>query len=189
MLLLGTYTYDSYGNLINWLSQSIDGDNPENSARTIFTYDAAHNETSALRQDWKDNSWVNLDFDSHSFNENNLLTSDTYRYWNSAGTKVMEGDSIAYYYNDAITGIIEIERTKENIYIYPNPGNGKFTLTSNSNIQSIVIYNINGKLIYSDSGFIQQMQKEIDLSGYDKGVYLVKIQTSKGVETKKLLIR
>jgi hypothetical protein len=186
---LRTYTYDSFGNLINWLSQSKNGENLENLARAIFTYDAANNETSAFRQDWKDNSWVNFDFDSHSFNEYNLLTSDTYRYWNSSGTKVMDGDSLAYYYHDAVTGLNEIERARENICIYPNPNRGKFILTSNSNIQSIVIFNINGKLIYSDSGLILQMQKEIDLSNYDKGVYLLKIQTITGVETKKLFIQ
>jgi hypothetical protein len=186
---LGTYTYDTYGNLINWLSQSKNGDYPENINRTIFTYDDANNLTSEIRQDWKDNSWVNLDFDRHSFNENNLLTSDAYKYWNSAGTKVMEGDSSTYYYHDAITGINEIERAEENICIYPNPNSGKFTLTSNSIIQSIVIFNINGKRIYTDSGFTQQMQKEIDLSDYDKGVYLLKIKTSTGIETKKLFIQ
>jgi hypothetical protein len=186
---LGTYTYDTYGNLINWLSQSKNGDFLENINRTIFTYDAANNKTSAIRQDWKDNSWVNLDFDRHSFNEYNLLTSDAYKYWNSSGTKIMDGDSSAYYYHEAVTGINEIERAKENICIYPNPNRGKFTLTSNSIIQSIVIFNINGKRIYTDSGFIQLMQKEIDLSDYDKGVYLLKIQTGKGVETKKLLIQ
>jgi hypothetical protein len=186
---LGTYTYDSFGNLINWLSQSKNGDDLENIARALFTYDAANNNTSAIRQDWKDNSWVNLDFNRYSFNEYNLLTSDSYKYWNSSGTRVMDGDSSAYYYHDAATGINEIERAKENICIYPNPNSGKFTVTSNSIIQSIVIFNINGKLIYSDSGFIQQKQKEIDLSNYDKGVYLLKIQTGTGIETKKLLIQ
>ena len=184
---LGTYSYDANGNLINWLSQSINGDSRENSSRTLFTYDAANNQTSALRQDWKDNSWVNLDFERHAFNDYNFLTSDAYKYWNSSGTEVMDGDSSTYYYHDAVTGINGIENTRDNICIYPNPGNGKFTITTDSNIQSIVIFNINGKLIYSDSGFIYQ--KEIDLSGYDKGVYLVKIQTGKGIESKKLLIR
>jgi hypothetical protein len=184
---LGTYAYDANGNLLSWLLQSINGENLEYVTRTIFTYDAANNRTSELRQDWKDNSWVNLDLDRHSFNEYNFLISDAYKYWNSAGTEVMDGDSSAYYYHDAVTGIIEIENPRENIRIYPNPAYGKFTITTDSNIQSIVIFNLSGKLIYSDSGFIYQ--KEIDLSGYDKGVYLLKIQTGKGIEAKKIIIR
>ncbi len=187
--LLGTYTYDSYGNLINWLSQSKNGDILENVTRVIFTYDASNNPTSALRQDWKDNSWVTLDFDRHSYNENNLLTNDAYKYWNSSGTEIMDGDSSVYYYQYAVTGINEIEPAEKNICIYPNPSNGKFTLTSNSIIQSIVIFNISGKLIYSDSAFIQQKQREIDLSGYNKGVYILKIQTRKGIDVTKLLIQ
>ena len=186
---LGTYTYDTYGNLINWLSQSKNSGILENLTRTIFTFDAANNQTSATRQDWKDNSWVNLDLDRHSFNEYNLLISDAYKYWNSQGTKIMDGDSSVYYYHDAVTGINETDRANEFICVYPNPTRGKFTLTSNSNIQSIVIFNTNGELVYSDSGFIQQMQKEIDLSEYNKGVYLLKVKTAKGIEVKKLMIQ
>jgi hypothetical protein len=142
-----------------------------------------------IRQDWKDNSWVNLDLDRHSYNEYNFLVNEAYKYWNSAGTKVMDGDSSTYYYHEAITGINEIGGITEFISIYPNPNGGKFILSSNGIIQSIEIFNVNGKLIYSDSGFIQQTQKEIDLSNYGKGVYILKIQTGTGVESKKILIQ
>jgi hypothetical protein len=188
-ILLGTYTYDTYGNLINWLSQSKNGGILENLSRTIFTFDAANNQTSAIRQNWIDNSWVNLDIDRYSYDENNLLTMDSYKYWNSQGTKVMDGDSSIYYYHDAVTGINETEHVNEFICVYPNPNRGKFTLTSNSIIQSIVIFDINGRLVYSDSGLIQQIQKEIDLSKYYKGVYLIKIHTNEGIVTKKVLIQ
>jgi hypothetical protein len=186
---IGTYTYDSYGNLISWLAQNTDSGNPENTTRTVYTYDAAHNQTSINRQDWKENSWVNLDFDRYSYNENNLVVNYSYKYWNSDGTSVMDGDSLVFFYTGGSTGINVVEGTNEYAWIYPNPNNGKFTLTANATILAIDIFNVSGKLVYSDSGSGRQMQKDIDLSGSDKGVYLVKIQTGKGIEVKKLLIR
>jgi len=184
----GTYTYDLNGNLISWQSQSINEELTENLTRTLFTYDAANNQTSILRQDWKDNSWVSSGLDRHTYNEDNLLTNYAYKYWNSEGTMVMDGDSSTYYYHSLNTGIKEVGRNKHNIAVYPNPTGGIFNIESTNAISSFEIYNSFGKLIYSESGLNRQAIKRIDLSDYAKGIYFLKIQTITGVATKKLLI-
>lgn len=187
--LLGTYTYDSNGNLIIWLSQSVNGDILENLTRSLSTYDAAHNKTTSILQDWKGNSWVNSGFDRHSYNEYNNLTNDAYKYWNSEGSMVMDGDSTAYYYHDVLNEIRENTRMNSNASVFPNPNNGEFTVACTGIIQSIGIYDVRGKLIYLNSGSVKQMQKQIHLSDYDKGIFLLKIQTDTGIVTKKLVVQ
>ena len=185
----GTYTYDSNGNLISWLSQRINEELTENLTRTLFTYDAANNQTSIFRQDWKDNSWVSSGFDRHTYNEDNLLTNDAYKYWNSEGTMVLDGDSSTYYYHSLNTGIKEVGRSKDNIAVYPNPSGGIFSVEGTNTMNSFEIYNSLGQCIYSESGFNRQIKKEVDISKYGKGAYLLKIKTNSGIETKKLLIQ
>jgi hypothetical protein len=79
--------------------------------------------------------------------------------------------------------------------IYPNPAKSQATISYYLSENSLVIlklYNITGVLIKTITnktdlkGFHQE---QFDVSELTEGVYLLKIQTSKGVETKKLLIQ
>jgi hypothetical protein len=56
-------------------------------------------------------------------------------------------------------------------------------------MNSFEVYNSSGKCIYSESGFNRQIKKEVDISKYGKGAYLLKTKTNSGIETKKLLIQ
>ncbi|SMD44355.1 Por secretion system C-terminal sorting domain-containing protein [Aquiflexum balticum DSM 16537] len=76
------------------------------------------------------------------------------------------------------------------VKVYPNPTQGKVNILSeNQNLEnaSISIYNAQGSLIISlpnQSGRIF----EIDLSGLEKGIYLMKIYSNYQVETKKIIL-
>lgn len=183
------YTYDSNGNLASTLYQSYNSGIPEDINRTLYTYDNSNNETSQFSQDWKDNSWVNWDLERQTFDENDTLTNYSYRYWDASGTVIMDGDSSAYYYHTVNTGLKENDISKGNITVYPNPSDGIFNIESNNTVKSLEIYDSFGKLTYSESGYKQQFGKEINLSNYGNGVYLIKLQTSKGIVCKKILIR
>lgn len=89
------------------------------------------------------------------------------------------------------SGIADCQ-TKTNIFVFPNPSNGKFTFKNvygqwkNVNIE---IYNLIGEKVYSNSEFRNQTSDEIDLSDSPKGIYFVKIYNGKEIQTGKIVIR
>jgi len=85
--------------------------------------------------------------------------------------------------------IIAENNMETNFNIYPNPANGIFTLTfENDNQYQIEIYNILGENIFKSQIFKQQMTKEINLSGFSKGIYFVKIDNEEQIYMKKIVL-
>jgi len=90
-----------------------------------------------------------------------------------------------------MTLINEVGTTESAFSIYPSPATSKITISSNkelSGIISISIINTSGKLLFN-SQYQNKSMIDMDVSTLSKGVYLVKIQTNAGIETKKLLIQ
>lgn len=76
-----------------------------------------------------------------------------------------------------------------NFIIYPNPGNGRFTLQSNSNVSSIEIYDITGRKIFSKNLNGRQASEQINIVGAPSGIYFVKVYEEQTSKTKKLILR
>ena len=70
---------------------------------------------------------------------------------------------------------------KEDIAVYPNPTSGLLVVESNT-LQKVEIYNISGVLLKT------VRRKEIDLSQYSKGMYLLKLVTINGTTIKKIVL-
>lgn len=80
-----------------------------------------------------------------------------------------------------------IEKLKEyGINIYPNPSNGRFTIQVENNIKikDISIIDLSGRIIYNDL-FSNDNSKEIDLSEFAKGIYILQLD----VENEKLVTK
>jgi hypothetical protein len=77
---------------------------------------------------------------------------------------------------------------QELISVYPNPCNGIFTvkISSMDNDDVLFVYNIFGDKIYSRKNL--SCIEQIDLLGYAKGMYLIKLQSEKGFCIAKVLI-
>ncbi|WP_338762181.1 M43 family zinc metalloprotease [Bernardetia sp. ABR2-2B] len=77
------------------------------------------------------------------------------------------------------------------VNLYPNPNKGSFSLeTQNLRVESIEIYNSIGQIIYQKdvpNTFISNF--DINLKRPSNGMYLVRIQTQKGIITQKLIIQ
>ncbi|MFA5781301.1 MAG: T9SS type A sorting domain-containing protein, partial [Bacteroidales bacterium] len=69
--------------------------------------------------------------------------------------------------------------------VYPNPGSGKFLISSNRDISSIEIYNSMGKKVFQS----KNPHKEIDISNQTKGIYFIKIYDGQTVLAKKIVIQ
>lgn len=79
-----------------------------------------------------------------------------------------------------------------NIFIYPNPNNGKFSVVINSNkTQSVVLelYDINARVIYKKHIYgLTTFNQSLDISELSKGIYYLRVKTNDNVEVKKVVI-
>lgn len=73
--------------------------------------------------------------------------------------------------------------TKEKISIYPNPTKDKFLISTNEIIESIDIYNSLGNNIYQK----ESTNKELNIEFLPVGFYTLKVKTSSGYSTTKLI--
>ena len=73
----------------------------------------------------------------------------------------------------------DINKTK--ISIFPNPSSDFINIKSDEEIRSIKIYDIKGSLVKSDNN------SKIDISAFQKGDYVISIETRSGIETKKFI--
>lgn len=95
--------------------------------------------------------------------------------------------------NGGGVGIQELNNTKDNLIIYPNPNNGSFTLEffeqgKATKIKEIKIYDILGKILWSNNLSINN-RYNIDISNQAKGLYFVKIENENGVVMKKIIVK
>ncbi|MEJ2114454.1 MAG: T9SS type A sorting domain-containing protein [Flavobacteriaceae bacterium] len=69
--------------------------------------------------------------------------------------------------------------------MYPNPVNNGYVNISTTQDLDAIIYDVLGKQILSEK--ITSSQNKIDVSGFNKGIYLVKLISESGQVTKKLI--
>ncbi|MBA3665487.1 MAG: T9SS type A sorting domain-containing protein [Bacteroidetes bacterium] len=82
----------------------------------------------------------------------------------------------------------EEEKESERIMLYPNPSAGLFNIRIPfAESKKILIYNVIGELVYEKEN-LQEEKYIIDLSGYPKGIYLVKVTYEGKTETVKLIL-
>jgi len=70
-----------------------------------------------------------------------------------------------------------------NFNVYPNPANDVINIQTENLIKNVAIYNILGKLVYTNN------VETVNVSSLDAGIYLIKVETEKGIGTSKLVIK
>ena len=70
--------------------------------------------------------------------------------------------------------------------MYPNPASDYIGISSDENIEKILISNTFGQLVYELE--IQSNSSRIDVSFLENGLYLISIFSDKGVVTEKFII-
>lgn len=80
-----------------------------------------------------------------------------------------------------MTDVNDINRVKEDFEILPNPAKDHITISLEEEIQSISILTLEGKLIRKYS------QRDILLEGLSSGIYLIQVQTEKGIRTQRFV--
>ena len=71
------------------------------------------------------------------------------------------------------------ELTKEDYFkVYPNPNGGLFTIETSDKVQSVAVYDMNGRQVFGKDYFFNRAKRNIDLTSYPKGIYLVRVTVS-----------
>lgn len=131
------------------------------------------------------NSTTNLLADINSgigsSNPSNLAVMGTNLFF-SADDGVSGTGIELYKYQDPSLSVNDVE-LENSISLFPNPTNNSFNIKTNKTIQSIIIYDIQGKTVKSfdaemDSYSIQEL---------NSGLYYLRIKSDKGEVTKKLV--
>jgi len=121
------------------------------------------------------------------YDSENYMKFTVFKIWDFDGIAISLGDSTYMYYHTAVTGIPVLR--SDNLVVYPNPSKGKFTLSEFGSVNAIEIYDIQGHQVYSDKRVKQQTSQEIDLSGYAKGIYFIKIYDGTKKYSRKVVIQ
>ncbi len=70
--------------------------------------------------------------------------------------------------------------------VYPNPSSGVFNIDSDTRIKHVQLYDLSGKLIYQNT--LNALKNILDLSHLSSGLYVLNIQTEKGIKSVKIKI-
>ncbi|OAV42596.1 hypothetical protein A3850_015225 [Lewinella sp. 4G2] len=68
--------------------------------------------------------------------------------------------------------------------VYPNPSNGLFQISAEGQIQSIEVWDNQGRLLRRDI----ETEATLDLRGYESGIYLLKVQVGDATLVKRVII-
>jgi hypothetical protein len=76
----------------------------------------------------------------------------------------------------------------QNFTIYPNPTNGIVHLSTEEAIESVQVFDVQGRLISEQHEIAANTQTDLDLSFANNGIYIVKIKTTTQMSTQKLVL-
>ena len=79
-----------------------------------------------------------------------------------------------------------------NMIVYPNPSNGviNMNISGVQNDLKLVLFDINGRVVHTESvnSSNQSMNRQLDLSSFPKGIYLVHLSDSEQSLVSKILL-
>ncbi|WP_264512303.1 T9SS type A sorting domain-containing protein [Flavobacterium sp. N1719] len=84
------------------------------------------------------------------------------------------------------TNLGTTELVKETTRVYPNPSQGNVTISSESDIQSVAIYQLNGALVRTIRP--ETASTQLEVSGLSTGSYLLEIQSNSEKIWKKIVV-
>ncbi len=71
------------------------------------------------------------------------------------------------------------------VFVFPNPTTSNINININSTIKTIELYDFQGRLLLSKT--VNTNQTTLDVSGYSKGIYFVKVESEKGSNVEKII--
>ncbi len=79
------------------------------------------------------------------------------------------------------------ENLSDNIKVYPNPASDFVNINSETVISNIKVFSNLGQLVLDVD--VLENDYKVNMSGFENGVYLIKIETEKGITIKRIIKR
>ena len=176
---------------LSWDSISIDTFNIYRAKLKIVDFIDALNGKIVLKTPFNDTAYVfktNDGAQSWVF-EDTVFLYDVKDLQITAGTAYLGGDFNEIYKLNSTVDVLNSNRYKPSISLYPNPNNGIFNFTSSLEKYQLKIFNIQGKIVFIKKINISGELK-IDLGEISKGIYIARVEntSSQLVSTKKLIV-
>ena len=80
------------------------------------------------------------------------------------------------------------ELSFKDLSIYPNPNNGQFTITNSQEMTELIITDLQGKVILNNVN-INLNKMNVDLTDFERGIYMINIKTIDGMITKTITVQ
>jgi hypothetical protein len=82
---------------------------------------------------------------------------------------------------------VKIKERESLIEVYPNPTSGELRVTSDAvQVTNVEVFDVYGRKVFEEKGE-RRMEKVINFSHFQAGIYFVKIETDQGFITKKII--
>jgi|GEM_PF-3462415 len=103
--------------------------------------------------------------------------------------KIYDDHGMMSYDNFSISNAAGLnEVNKLELKLFPNPSDGSYQISANTNIKSIKVYDITGKTILEKSN-LNKKQDYIDISQHQEGIYFVRLTDENGNSSVEKLIK
>ncbi len=98
-----------------------------------------------------------------------------------------EGTRVAIRFTpEGVLSLADVELSS--VSLYPNPASSELTVSATSSINRIEIANLLGQMVY-ENATLGSNQATINVSALQQGAYLVRVFTTEGTMTRKLIVR
>lgn len=175
------FYYDDLGNCIEWVSKN--GNTIYD--RYEYEYDLDYTVDQVVYP-YHPESDVSI---SSLVEKNNKLTLSHWYTQNDAGELVYVCDYMYYYNFIGDLGVQDPIASYSDLMVYPNPATDWVTFSAGElTIKSLDILTTTGQLVLRKSN-LNQREMSLDVSSLNAGVYFARIHTSKGVVTKKVMVK
>jgi len=125
----------------------------------------------------------------HAYPENDTDNECSFLIFNANGETIYTSaeleDGVFFSYDPCSVDAVEETTTDNSVSVYPNPTNGLLNIAGQGTMH-ISVMNVLGQTLQETCS---EGDATLDLSCYDSGIYLVRIETEKGVMVQKINVR
>ncbi len=87
---------------------------------------------------------------------------------------------------NVVTSVTDVQVAENAINLFPNPARNQVNIHAENNINMVEVYDIMGKQLHKSP--VSGSMIQLDVSGFDNGIYIVRVHTENGIATQKLQI-
>ncbi|HLO89569.1 MAG TPA: T9SS type A sorting domain-containing protein [Lentimicrobium sp.] len=137
-------------------------------------------------EEWEHGSWwPRHDIKRYLDDKDSMYTYVTKRW--DLSNKLTSWDS-TYWHSASPLGEEEFKMSLHNLLLFPNPSDGIFRISTDSELLSVTVYNLQGQTVYT--GHLEDTRsKEIDLESLPVGIYYIDTFDGSERRTGKIIIK